>query len=112
MSLSEVVVEGRLHRLDHRIGKGGEGIVYSLGNDNRLAVKLYNPSEASGKQAKIAAMVQAQIAGRAPLVAFPLFQAFSRSGAFVGFVMKLITDHKPLHELYSPRATKTAFSAS
>ena len=54
-------------------------------------------------------MVQAQIAGRAPSVAFPLFQAFSRAGAFVGFVMKLITDHKPLHELYSPGPRKQHF---
>jgi DNA-binding helix-hairpin-helix protein with protein kinase domain len=106
---SEVVVDGRTFTLGHRIGKGGEGTVYALGGDEKYAIKLYTSSDIAVKEQKIAAMVRAQLAGQAPLVAFPLSIARSRSGRFIGFIMKLVADHKPLHDLYSPGSRKQHF---
>jgi DNA-binding helix-hairpin-helix protein with protein kinase domain len=106
---SEVVVDGRIWSLGHRIGKGGEGAVFAIGDDAKYAVKLYTTSDLAVKEQKIGAMVRAQLAGQAPLVAFPLSIARSKSGSFVGFVMKLVADHKPLHDLYSPGSRKQHF---
>lgn len=54
-------------------------------------------------------MVRIRLAHHAPLAAFPLSVARTRSGAFVGFVMRLVANHKPLHELYSPGPRKHHF---
>jgi DNA-binding helix-hairpin-helix protein with protein kinase domain len=109
MTQSEVVVGSQLFRLGHRIGKGGEGAVFAIGTDSKYAVKLYTTSDIAVKEQKIAAMVRAQLAEHAPLVAFPIAIARSKAGAFVGFVMKMVSDHKPLHDLYSPGSRKHHF---
>lgn len=106
---SEVVVDGRVWSLGHRIGKGGEGAVFAIGDDTKYAVKVYTTSDIAVKEQKIAAMVRAQLAGQAPLAAFPLSIARSKSGSFIGFVMKLVADHKPLHDLYAPGSRKQHF---
>lgn len=106
---SEVVVDGRVWRLGHPIGKGGEGAVFAIGDDAKYAVKLYTTSDIAVKEQKVAAMVRAQLAGQAPLVAFPLSIARSKTGGFVGFVMQLVADHKPVHDLYSPGSRKQHF---
>lgn len=106
---SEVVVDGCVRSLGHRIGKGGEGSVFAIDNDARYAVKIYSTSDLAVREQKISAMVRAQLAGQAPLVAFPLSVARSRSGSFLGFVMKLVAEHKPLHDLYAPGSRKQHF---
>jgi len=106
---SEVVVDGRVWSLRHRIGKGGEGAVFAIGDDSQYAVKVYTTTDLAVKEQKITAMVRAQLASRAPLVAFPLSIARSRSGGFIGFVMKLVAEHKPLHDIYSPGSRKQHF---
>jgi len=109
MTLREVIVDRRAFRLGRLIGKGGEGVVHALGDDNKFAVKLYNSPDAARKEAKIAAMVGAQLAANAPLVAFPLAIARNEGGLFLGFVMRLVGEHKPLHDLYSPGPRKNHF---
>lgn len=109
MTHTEVYIDKCSYRLGHRVGKGGEGVVFALGDDKKYAVKIYTASDGESKEEKIAAMVRAQLAGCAPLVAFPISIARSKNGAFVGFVMKLVSDHKPLHDLYSPGSRKQHF---
>lgn len=109
MTHTEVLVDSHAYRLGNRVGKGGEGAVYAIGNDGKYAVKIYSTTDLASKEKKIAAMVRARLSGHAPLVAFPIAIARSKSGAFVGFVMKLVSDHKPLHELYSPGSRRHHF---
>ena len=109
MNHSEVIVDKKLFRLGRRVGKGGEGVVFAIGDDNKYAVKLYTSPDITGKETKITAMVRAQLAAQTPLVAFPISIARSKDGSFVGFVMKLINDHMPLHDLYSPGSRKHHF---
>lgn len=106
---SEVIVDGRVLTLGQRIGKGGEGEVFAIGDEAKYAVKLYTTSDKAIKEQKIAAMIRAKLAGQTPLVAFPHSIARNKSGGFVGFVMKLVVDHKPLHDLYAPGPRKQRF---
>lgn len=109
MNLSEVLVDKQRFKLGKRIGRGGEGAVFALGGDHKYAVKIYTTKDLNEKESKIAAMVRAQLAEHAPLAAFPISIARNPSGAFVGFIMKLIDEHRPLHDLYSPGPRKQHF---
>jgi DNA-binding helix-hairpin-helix protein with protein kinase domain len=43
------------------------------------------------------------------IVAYPVDSLFTQAGAFVGFTMRRISGHKPLHLLYSPGSRKLEF---
>jgi DNA-binding helix-hairpin-helix protein with protein kinase domain len=109
MSLPSLYADGKQIRLGARIGKGGEGEVYSLAEDPALAVKYYTAGDVGAREAKVLAMVASKLSALTPLVAFPISVAQTRSGRFAGFVMRLVSNHKPLHELYSPGPRKLHF---
>jgi DNA-binding helix-hairpin-helix protein with protein kinase domain len=104
-----IVIEGKLRQLGRRIGKGGEGEIYTLADDRSLAVKVYTMPDLGDRARKIRALVEGQLAQKAPLVAFPLAEAKTRAGNFLGFSMQLVDGYKPLHELYAPGPRKLHF---
>lgn len=101
--------DGARLQLGRRIGRGGEGDVYTLADRNDLAVKFYTVRDALSRESKIVTMVRARLADRSSFVAFPLNIARHRDGRFAGFVMRMVSGHRPLHELYSPKARKHNF---
>ncbi len=111
MTPPSLVVEGVSIQLGKRIGRGGEGEVFALENDVDRALKVYtaSASDSHQREAKIAAIINRKIAQQSSLVAFPLAIARHSDGRFAGFVMKRVTGHKPLFELYSPGARKKHF---
>jgi DNA-binding helix-hairpin-helix protein with protein kinase domain len=109
MSPSAFFIDNRPISLGKKIGKGGEGEVFVLGDDPSHAVKLYTVNDVQSREKKIAAMVSAGYAKHAPLIAFPLSIVRTRGGAFAGFSMRLVAEHKPLHELYAPGSRKQHF---
>ncbi len=109
MSTSAIFIDQRRVRLGARLGKGGEGEVYSLDGDESHAVKLYTVSELSEREQKVEIMIRSAMAEQAPQVAFPLSVVRDESGSFAGFLMKNVLEHKPLHELYSPGSRKMHF---
>lgn len=109
MKLPRVQVGGRALELDRLIGKGGEGEVYLVAGDPTQAVKLYTTSDRLSREDKIAAMVQSELAKRSPLAAFPLAVVHSNDGTFAGFMMRLVGNHRPIHELYAPGSRKQQF---
>ncbi|MCW5599410.1 MAG: hypothetical protein KIT59_09910, partial [Nitrosomonas sp.] len=109
MNIKHVRVDGKPFDLGRKIGKGGEGEIYSLQNDPTLALKVYTTHDRMAREQKISAMVKLNLAKKTTLVAFPISVAKTNDGMFIGFVMRLVSDHKPLHELYSPGARKTHF---
>jgi DNA-binding helix-hairpin-helix protein with protein kinase domain len=108
VTTSDLFVDGRPLKLGKRIGKGGEGEVFSLADRPDEAVKVYTSPD-SRREAKIVAMVAAGLAEQHNLIAFPLTVVRRRSGRFAGFTMRLVKSHTPLFELYSPGARKIAF---
>lgn len=101
---------GQTFHLSKQIGKGGEGAVYETREQSDIALKLYWPTKAQSRRAKIAAMASAQWAQTNSFVAFPMDALFAPNGTFVGFVMKKIGGCKPVHMLYSPASRKVEFS--
>lgn len=109
MILKHVQIEGKPFDLGRKIGKGGEGEIYLLQNAPSLALKVYTTQDRMAREQKISAMVNLNLAKKSSLVAFPISIARTKDGMFVGFVMRLVADHTPLHELYSPGARKKHF---
>lgn len=101
--------EGAPLRLGPLVGRGGEGAVYEVANNSaNLAVKLYSAG-AADRAMKIDFMIREALATKAPLAAFPLEAVVTREGHFVGFLMRLVKNHKPLFELVSPGSRKRHF---
>ncbi|GAA4003660.1 TonB family protein [Sphingomonas humi] len=101
--------DGTQLALGDRLGRGGEGEVYALANDNARAVKVYSGNGARERQEKILAMVAARLSELTTLAAFPIDPVRKRNGEFAGFIMRKVSGHKPLFELYSPGARKSSF---
>jgi DNA-binding helix-hairpin-helix protein with protein kinase domain len=101
---------GRTLRLGKQIGSGGEGIVYEVANEPDLAAKLYLSGIAAHRQEKVTAMVAAGWHQSVAVVAFPYEVLFAPTGEFIGFAMRRVGGHKPIHQLYSPASRKNEFS--
>ena len=104
MSVSRIVVGGRTLSVGESIGKGGEGEVFRIAGQDGLAVKVYNAALRARRLSKVEAMVRQGLANRSQLVAFPIQMAHDSGGRFVGFVMRLVSGHRPLHQIYSPKS--------
>jgi DNA-binding helix-hairpin-helix protein with protein kinase domain len=109
MTPTQVSVAGRSLILGRLIGKGGEGEVYAIAGDADHAIKLYTTADRPSREEKIVAMVRGELAKRSSLAAFPVSVVRLQDGTFGGFVMRLVSGHKPLHELYAPGPRKHHF---
>ncbi len=110
MTNPAILVGQRRVKLGARLGKGGEGEVYSIEHDKSHAVKLYTVSDLTEREHKVEVMIRSGMAGQAPQVAFPLSVVRRDDGRFAGFLMKNVLEHQPLHELYSPGSRKIHFA--
>lgn len=106
---AEIQIAGRTYPLGRQIGKGGEGNVYAVDGRADVAAKIYKPSLRSDREQKVRAMVEHRLASTTNLVAFPSEVATDRRGAFLGFLMRLVSGYRPLHELYSPKSRRQHF---
>jgi len=109
MKATSIYIDNREVQLGRRIGKGGEGEVYIAAGDTGLAVKLYTVADKASREQKIVAMIRAGLAKKSPLTAFPISLARQRNGEFIGFTMRLVPDHRALHDLYAPGSRKHNF---
>ena len=101
---------GETIRLAKQIGKGGEGAVYEADGKSDIALKLYWPQKAADRRDKITAMAAAGWHKTNTFVAFPVDALFGPNGAFIGFMMKKVGGHKPVHLLFSPASRKIEFA--
>ena len=107
--MEQVVVGGELFSLGEMIGKGGEGRVFALNGRSGAAVKLYNSRLRIDREEKVRAMVHGGFAAQTDLVAYPREVVSDRIGNFLGFLMQLVSDYRPIHELYSPKSRQRYF---
>jgi DNA-binding helix-hairpin-helix protein with protein kinase domain len=109
MSKNEIFIAGTKIELGKRLGRGGEGDVFALQKINALALKVYTLAELGEREAKIKAMVDADLRKSSNSIAFPLSVAQFADGSFAGFVMPLVAKHRPVFDLYSPAPRKRYF---
>jgi len=95
--------------IDKRLGKGGEGEVFSIRNMPGFAVKVYFPAFVAEREFKIKAMVEQSLADTAKMVAFPQQVVVDERGSFAGFVMRIVEKHKEIHELQTPGSRQQHF---
>ncbi|CAM5195865.1 Protein kinase YegI [Castellaniella denitrificans] len=107
--MQEIVIGKDLVSVAELIGKGGEGEVYAINGRSGLAVKIYNTSLRAKREDKVRAMVGEGLAVKTDLVAYPSDVVTDRRGNFLGFVMRLVSGYRPLHELYSPKSRQRHF---
>jgi DNA-binding helix-hairpin-helix protein with protein kinase domain len=109
MTVQEIVIGKDQVSVAELIGKGYEGKIYAIKGCSGLAVKIYNPSMRTNREDKVRAMVGEGLAVKTDLVAYPGDVVTDRRGNFLGFVMRLMSGYRPLHELYSPKSRQHHF---
>ncbi|UVA79568.1 hypothetical protein [Pandoraea commovens] len=112
MNSQAVLISGKKTRLGNLLGRGGEGDVYFVEGRPGEAVKLYKNELRAPREAKVLAMVGSRLSERTSLVAFPLEVATDESGRFAGFIMRLVSKCRPIHELYGPKSRKIQFPSA
>lgn len=109
MTVQDIVIGKDQVSVADLIGKGGEGEVYAIKGRSGLAVKIYNTSLRAKREDKVRAMVGEGLAIKTDLIAYPGDVVTDRRGNFLGFVMRLVSGYRPLHELYSPKSRQRHF---
>lgn len=109
MTVQEIVVGKDRFSVAELIGKGGEGEVYAIKGRSGLAVKIYSTSLRAKREDKVRAMVSEGLAVKTDLIAYPGDVVTDSHGNFLGFVMRLVSGYRPLHELYSPKSRQRHF---
>ncbi|TYC63974.1 hypothetical protein FMN50_02105 [Rhodobacterales bacterium] len=109
MTVPEIIIGKDRVSVAELIGKGGEGEVYAVKGRSGLAVKIYNANLRAKREDKVRAMVSERLAVQTDLVAYPGDVVTDRQGYFLGFVMRLVSGYRPLHELYSPKSRQQHF---
>src|SRR4051794_24383242 len=99
-ALTEVVdEEGRVWKLDRRLGQGGQGDVYSV-SGHSLAVKVLHNQDST---ARAALRDRLRAVRRLPLGAIPIAAPLALLAApRAGYVMRLIDGVQPLDDLRPP----------
>jgi DNA-binding helix-hairpin-helix protein with protein kinase domain len=109
LTVQEIVIGKDRVSVAELIGKGGEGEVYAISGRAGQAVKIYNANLRSKREGKVRAMVGEGLAVKTDLIAYPGEVVTDRKGNFLGFVMRLVSGYRPLHELYSPKSRMRHF---
>lgn len=107
--MREIVVGTSRFQLGERIGGGGEGEVFTVTGRAGQAVKIYGAGLRASRESKVRAMVLGGLATKTDLIAYPGEIATDPSGNFLGFLMRLVSGYRPLHELYSPKSRQRHF---
>lgn len=86
----------------HRVGKGGEGEVWTLADDPTRLMKLYHAPVDPNKARKLDAMVRRAQSDLLRFAAWPLDLVCDSEGCVVGFLMPRFDRHRPVYEVYGP----------
>lgn len=92
---------GREVRIGAEVGRGGEGVVYTISGTDDVA-KIFHEDLRLSRRGKVEAMVKRGGGNLVEFVAWPS-QCLFESGVFCGYVMRRIpSGFRPVHELYGP----------
>lgn len=95
--------------LGQEVGRGGEGVVYTIQGQNDRVAKVYLTPPDQRKIQKLLAMAEAATPGLLQIAAWPVDLLVDSKGGVQGFVMPRIVARRDIHELYSPKSRSEAF---
>ena len=110
--MQDVVAGSERLSVGELIGKGGEGEVFLVKNRSGQAVKIYSAGLRAKREEKVRAMVREGLAAKTNLVAYPGEVVSDSRGSFIGFLMRLVSGYRPIHELYSPKSRQKNFPST
>ena len=93
-----------------KVGSGGEGDVYDIGQGQRYVAKIYHKPLSMQKQEKLRLMVQGCNEELEEISAWPVDLVYDGpDGPVCGFLMPKVTDSEPVHTVYGPTHRKLIF---
>lgn len=96
--------QGQPITLGEELGRGGEGRVFTVGNQPDLVAKVYDRAVPPEKAEKLSLMVSLATERLLRLAAWPTDTLHEAPGKqMAGFLMPRVNDHKPIHSLYGPK---------
>ncbi|MBW8619158.1 MAG: hypothetical protein KGO21_10685 [Hyphomicrobiales bacterium] len=110
--MNDFYINSERIKLVKRIGKGGEGEVFTISGEMPRVAKIYTIQDLKEREEKIKAMIKNHLAQNNNFVSFPIEIVLDGKKQFRGFTMKQIVSHKPIFELYAPGARKKNFPKS
>lgn len=108
MSLRRVS-DGSRVRLGRQLGRGGEGTVFEVADDARVA-KIYHKAPAPAKLDKLRVMTRAATPALLKVAAWPVELLEDEAHRVRGFLMPRVSARENAHELYSPKSRRQAFA--
>ncbi|MDB9494167.1 hypothetical protein PN441_00385 [Spirulina major CS-329] len=95
--------------LGEEVGRGGEGLVYTIQGDTTNVAKIYHKPIAGEKAEKLTAMVVNSL-DLTRFTAWPSATLHDKPGSIIkGFIMPRVSGHREVHELYGPAHRKVQF---
>lgn len=97
------------------LAKGGEGAIYRIRHSDGLLAKIYTSPPDENRVAKLRAMIASHTPALVQSAAWPVGLICDQVGSaqrVVGFVMPEVTEHRELHQLFSPAERKRYFPNS
>src|SRR5205809_690546 len=91
-------------RLGQELGRGGEGLVYAIQDQQERAAKIYKRTPDHRKIQKLAAMAEAAGPTLLQIAAWPIDLLTDARGTVRGFLMPRVIGRRDIHELYSPKS--------
>lgn len=88
--------------LSKEIGRGGEGAVYSVQDNDGIVAKIYNTRPSDKKIKKLLIMISMKSAALQEIAAWPIDAIVDEHGGFVGIIMQKILSRSQIHKLYTP----------
>ena len=96
-------------RLGQEIGRGGEGVVFTVEGQKDRVAKIYSSPPDRRKAQKLAAMAEAANPSLLKIAAWPDTLLRDNEGGLHGFTMPRAFSHQDIHELYTPKSRLKAF---
>ncbi|HEY4326628.1 MAG TPA: hypothetical protein VGN20_21765 [Mucilaginibacter sp.] len=100
---------GKIYTLTNRIGGGGEGEVYAVGEEDNLVLKVYKETPGVDKAEKLRHMTTMVTDELLRFAAWPLDVVYDSGGKLCGFTMRKLHGYLPLHMLFTPMDRKKLF---
>ncbi|HLI84963.1 MAG TPA: hypothetical protein VKV17_13650, partial [Bryobacteraceae bacterium] len=96
--------------LDHEIGRGGEGSVWSILGTTSIAAKFYHGGLAPDQARKIEAMCRMKTEKLLRIAAWPIATLSARAAREPeGLLMPRVNGYRAAHLLYNPKSRRTVF---